>query len=140
LLGNNSFIASWYIAIAQIVTLVIQSLSGCVTPLHDFAAHGSTFRLALSLFGRLLGRRGLHAARAGEGGRDVVHEAAHLLAHKGVRAATKVEIEDDLVDADRLDPLYGVNDLLRRHRAASCRRTSPPRFKIETIRDISFDR
>ena len=62
----------------------------------------------------LLGRRGRLAGRAAEGGRDVVHEAVHLLSHIGVGAVAEVEVEDDLVDADRLDPLQGVNDLLGR--------------------------
>ena len=62
----------------------------------------------------LPGRRGRLAGRAAEGGRDVVHEAVHLLAHKGVGAVAEVEVEDDLVDAYRLDPLQGVNDLQRR--------------------------
>ncbi len=33
---------------------------------------------------------------------------------KGVAAVAEVEVEDDLVDADRLDPLQDVNDLLGR--------------------------
>src|ERR1700722_8637685 len=51
---------------------------------------------------------------AAEGGCDVFHEAMHLLAHKCVGAVAEVEVEDELVDADRFDPLQRVDDLLWR--------------------------
>src|SRR5262249_59758712 len=63
---------------------------------------------------RLLGRCGCLAGGAAKGGRDVGYETVHLLAHKRIGAVAKVEVEDDLVDADRLDALQGVNDLLGR--------------------------
>jgi hypothetical protein len=51
---------------------------------------------------------------AAEGRRDVIHEAVHLLAHKGVGTVAEVKVVDDLVDAGRLNSLQCVNDLLGR--------------------------
>src|ERR1700683_790389 len=63
---------------------------------------------------QLLGRSSRLDNAVAEIRRDVVHEAVHLLAHIGVGAVAEVEVENDLVDADFLDPLQGVDNLLGR--------------------------
>src|SRR2546421_2819433 len=49
-----------------------------------------------------------------EVGRDLLHEAVHLLLHQRMRLVADVEVEDHLFDARLLDFLQRLDDLLRR--------------------------
>ena len=65
------------------------------------------------------------AGRGRKGGRDLAHEAVHLLLDLAVRLQADIEIEDDLVEARGLDLLQGLGDRARACRSARSSRSGP---------------